>query len=547
MQCDDARRAAVRRRRRLGAARPRPRAATSTGACAARPSWCSTASCCGRCTTCAPRCSSPLPGSLADILADVEEAGERHAVRSMLSGRRVAYVGGIAAATAAGAGRRDPCSPPAPRPVACRWPVRPGSTASRPRRADAVGSQARVAAGRRPESRTVDPPRAVAQLAEHRSPKPAVGGSSPSCPASPPRPSARPRSPAMAMNRETKRMLQRQGSSARTASPTRRAPPGHRARARPEREAHHAAQFVKEVRSRAAQGRLADPGRDHQLLDHRVRRRRGPDRAHRRPRLRVRRVRPRLFNRHDRLRRHRSTTEPDEPDERRLDRRAVDDDAEADSGRRRGRRTSRPTPTSVVDVDDLLDDEEARPRPVESPYDRPGRWYVVHTQSGYEKKVKQNLEARISSMNMEERIHEVVIPMEDVVEFKNGKKVVVQKKVFPGYLLVRCDLDDDSWYVIRNTPGRHRLRRPGRQAVAAAPARRREASSRSTAERRRGRRQARQAPPRVRDRRDRAGQGGPLRRLLRRDHRDQRGPAQAQGARQHLRPGDARSSSSSAR
>jgi transcriptional antiterminator NusG len=91
--------------------------------------------------------------------------------------------------------------------------------------------------------------------------------------------------------------------------------------------------------------------------------------------------------------------------------------------------------------------------PVESPFDRPGRWYVVHTQSGYEKKVKQNLEARISSMNMEERIHEVVIPMEDVIEFKNGKKVVVQKKVFPGYLLVRCDLDDDSWYVIRNTPG----------------------------------------------------------------------------------------------
>jgi transcriptional antiterminator NusG len=100
--------------------------------------------------------------------------------------------------------------------------------------------------------------------------------------------------------------------------------------------------------------------------------------------------------------------------------------------------------------DDLLETAVARPI---SPYDRPGRWYVVHTQSGYEKKVKQNLEARIGSMNMEERIHEVVIPMEDVVEFKNGKKVVVQKKVFPGYLLVRCELDDDSWYVIRNTPG----------------------------------------------------------------------------------------------
>ncbi len=111
-----------------------------------------------------------------------------------------------------------------------------------------------------------------------------------------------------------------------------------------------------------------------------------------------------------------------------------------------------PPADEVVDADDLLD-EEALPPPVESPYDRPGRWYVVHTQSGYEKKVKHNLEARTSSMNMEHSIYEVVIPMEDVMEFKNGKKVVVQKKVFPGYLLVRCDLTDDSWYVIRNTPG----------------------------------------------------------------------------------------------
>lgn len=91
--------------------------------------------------------------------------------------------------------------------------------------------------------------------------------------------------------------------------------------------------------------------------------------------------------------------------------------------------------------------------PPESPYDRPGRWYVVHTYAGYENKVKSNLESRISSMNMEDRIHEVVIPMEDVVEFKGGKKVVVSKKVFPGYLLCRCQLDDDSWSVVRNTPG----------------------------------------------------------------------------------------------
>jgi transcriptional antiterminator NusG len=77
----------------------------------------------------------------------------------------------------------------------------------------------------------------------------------------------------------------------------------------------------------------------------------------------------------------------------------------------------------------------------------------VHTQSGYEKKVKSNIESRISSMNMEDSIFEVVIPMEDVIEFKNGKKVVVQKKVFPGYLYIRCFLDDQSWDVIRNTPG----------------------------------------------------------------------------------------------
>lgn len=110
--------------------------------------------------------------------------------------------------------------------------------------------------------------------------------------------------------------------------------------------------------------------------------------------------------------------------------------------------------TEVLDEDALVyeHDEEPAPKPV-SPYDRPGRWYVVHTQSGYENKVKQNLEARTQSMHMENRIHEIVIPMEDVVEFKGGKKVTVQKKVFPGYLLVRCNLDDDSWFVIRNTPG----------------------------------------------------------------------------------------------
>jgi transcriptional antiterminator NusG len=98
-------------------------------------------------------------------------------------------------------------------------------------------------------------------------------------------------------------------------------------------------------------------------------------------------------------------------------------------------------------------EEEQAPRPAETPYDRPGQWFVVHTYAGYENKVKSNLESRIASMNMEERIFEVVIPVEDVIEFKNGRKQVVSKKVFPGYLMVRMDLDDDSWYVVRNTPG----------------------------------------------------------------------------------------------
>ena len=84
---------------------------------------------------------------------------------------------------------------------------------------------------------------------------------------------------------------------------------------------------------------------------------------------------------------------------------------------------------------------------------QPGDWFVVHTYAGYENKVKANLQSRISSMNMEEKIFEVTIPMEDVMEIKSGKKQVVQRKVFPGYLLVRMDLDDDSWYVVRNTPG----------------------------------------------------------------------------------------------
>ncbi len=88
-----------------------------------------------------------------------------------------------------------------------------------------------------------------------------------------------------------------------------------------------------------------------------------------------------------------------------------------------------------------------------------GDWYVVHSYAGYENKVKTNLESRIQSLDMEEFIYQVEVPTEDVVEIKNGKRQQVQRKVFPGYILVRMELNDESWGAVRNTPGRHRLRR----------------------------------------------------------------------------------------
>lgn len=80
-------------------------------------------------------------------------------------------------------------------------------------------------------------------------------------------------------------------------------------------------------------------------------------------------------------------------------------------------------------------------------------WYVVHTYSGYENKVKTNLEKRVESMGMEDNIFRVLVPTEEEVETKDGKKRTVTKKVFPGYVLVEMVMTDDSWYVVRNTPG----------------------------------------------------------------------------------------------
>jgi transcriptional antiterminator NusG len=98
-------------------------------------------------------------------------------------------------------------------------------------------------------------------------------------------------------------------------------------------------------------------------------------------------------------------------------------------------------------------------KPPASPFDLPGSWFVIHSYSGYENKVKANLENRIRSLHREDAIFEATIPMEDVVEIKAGRKVTVARKQFPGYLLVRIktderrEMDDDAWAVVRNTPG----------------------------------------------------------------------------------------------
>lgn len=81
------------------------------------------------------------------------------------------------------------------------------------------------------------------------------------------------------------------------------------------------------------------------------------------------------------------------------------------------------------------------------------KWYVIHTYSGYENKVKANLERKIHSMGMEDKIFNVIVPVEEEIEKRNGKEKVVQRKIFPGYVLLEMIVDERSWYIVRNTPG----------------------------------------------------------------------------------------------
>ena len=150
----------------------------------------------------------------------------------------------------------------------------------------------------------------------------------------------------------------------------------------------------------------------------------------------------------------------------------ADDAADADAAeasptttpqdRDRGRRRRRPaTPTTSDEDVDPVEEFKAGLRRA------PGDWFVIHSYAGYENRVKANLETRIQSLNMEDFIFQVEVPMEEVTEIKNGQRKQVRRVRMPGYVLVRMDLTDESWGAVRHTPGVTGLRRPHPPAGAA--------------------------------------------------------------------------------
>jgi transcription termination/antitermination factor NusG len=110
-------------------------------------------------------------------------------------------------------------------------------------------------------------------------------------------------------------------------------------------------------------------------------------------------------------------------------------------------------PDTTSDVPAVEDDDDPVEAMKKALRIAPGDWYVVHSYAGYENKVKTNLEARIQSLDVEDYIYQIEVPTEEVTEIKNGKRAQVNRKVLPGYLLVRMELNDESWGAVRNTPG----------------------------------------------------------------------------------------------
>ena len=134
--------------------------------------------------------------------------------------------------------------------------------------------------------------------------------------------------------------------------------------------------------------------------------------------------------------------EVSEEEAKALFRRAVTPERPSDGGIAVAEPTAR-EPEPVVEA----------PPPAPMPKEGERRWYVIHTYSGHENKVKTNLEHRIASLDMKDKIFQVLVPTEEEIEIKNGKRFPVEKKVYPGYVLVEMVMDDESWYVVRNTPG----------------------------------------------------------------------------------------------
>jgi transcriptional antiterminator NusG len=108
------------------------------------------------------------------------------------------------------------------------------------------------------------------------------------------------------------------------------------------------------------------------------------------------------------------------------------------------------TPSDVEEEEEVDEEREEFRRALRT---APGDWYVVHSYAGYEKKVKGSLQNRIQSLNMEDYVFQIEVPEEEVTEIKNGQRKQVKRNVFPGYVLVRMDLTDESWSCVRNTPG----------------------------------------------------------------------------------------------
>jgi transcription termination/antitermination protein NusG len=106
----------------------------------------------------------------------------------------------------------------------------------------------------------------------------------------------------------------------------------------------------------------------------------------------------------------------------------------------------------LAPADEPIEDQPTEEPESESDANKP-QWYVVHCYSGYENKVKKNLEHRAESMGMTSHIHDVIVPTEEQIELKDGQRRVVERRIYPGYVLVRMIMDEESWYVVRNTPG----------------------------------------------------------------------------------------------